>query len=105
MAYVRDAVFKSLFPCFQKHSHASFLMFHILLDKGVDSIRWRGTGMVWSYIESRSSVIAFRIIPLTRSDVNPAERHRLVLLTVMFVSLIVEIQQKGFRCEHSLFTR
>ena len=59
MAYVIDAVFKSLFPCFQKHSHASFLMFRILLDKGVDSIRWRGTGMVWYYIESRSSVFVF----------------------------------------------
>ena len=40
MAYVRDAVLKSLFPCFQKQSHASFLMFRILLDRSVDSIRW-----------------------------------------------------------------
>ena len=44
MAYVIDAVFKSLFPCFQKHSHASFLMFRILLDRGVDSIRWERHG-------------------------------------------------------------
>ena len=40
MAYVRDAVLKSLFPCLQNHSHASFLMFRILLDRGVDLIRW-----------------------------------------------------------------
>ena len=68
--------------CFLTHSHTSFLMFRILLDKGVDSIRWRGTGMVWYYIESRSSVFVFRIIPSTRSDGEAraliAQRHSLV---------------------------
>ena len=89
MAYVRDTVFETLFPCFQKHSHASFLMFRTLFDKGVDSIRWRGTGMVFSYIESHSPVFLFPMLLSTRSDgearpVSP-QRHRVALRTVTLV--------------------
>ena len=62
-------------------------------------------GMLSYNIVSRPRVFVFRIIPSTRSDGNPAERHRLVLPTATFVSLIAETQRKGFRCEHSLFTR
>ena len=33
-----EAVFKSFFPCFQKHSHGSLLLSRVVLDKGIDSI-------------------------------------------------------------------